>query len=803
MNDLKQDSLFAERYKILEKLGSGSIGHAYLTEDAIRKEKVVVRIIFNDLVDDAGGWDSMIPVLRKICSINHQGVMRVYDFNRYQNQVYLTTEHLTGSPLSSIQQDRKVPITQEIIWKWLTQLAEGLVWAEKTMGHLGIKPNNIWIQPDGSTKLTDYGFANLIPLEKRKATAIAQGKATYLPPEIYDGSDWDAFAVDQYALGQVIQELALEIRSSSRLRNPIKNPSLHQLTEVTRTLTQRDPRDRYLAIEALRKAIQTGSLPQSPSRDVFQKSIIFILKWKRTLLAFSLGAALLATATYLMPARNHYSQIQEHNLRELSELRTIWNTYHQERMTLLARLPKNTPETKTLWKAIDPVNEIDWIAELESLNRHRLSWKAARFSSALRRLNQTLNKFRETLRLVTHASDTLRELRRLKSDLAVIKQQRPDSPQSSKFASDKAIPEIEKMLTRQLFSRASKMAQSSLIETKNEIDQIVHDFQTRALESQSRWHTNLKNAQVPVLDPSAEPSNKIQDAIRTHETGNWTQALDRHREASEIYDRWSRHWEATPPPAPEHWVNSLGMRFITIGDQMISIWETRFLDFAFYVEATGADTMYAWREAAAKPYAGPLHPVCSIDDSDAHGFCEWLTAREQGKGLISTTQTYRLPTDREWSLIAGLEYEEEESPKDRHLQMQDHWPWQNPNLAPADRGNYFTFPHASEDNNFFGSDPYLESSPVGSFPPNSSGIYDLGGNVWEFTASKMMQKHLERTNLANTDRAIRGASWRTVSLEAMRTSFRLGRRGGREDIGFRCILSPIQTDSAATDEPSQ
>ncbi len=802
MNDLEPNTLFAERYRVLCKLGSGSIGQAYLTEDAIRKEKVVVKVIFRDLVDDAGGWDNMIPILRKICSINHPGVMRVYDFNRWQDQVYLTTEHLVGTPLSNILQSGDPPITHETITKWLTELSESLVWAEKTMGHLGIKPNNIWIQRDGSTKLADYGFATLIPLEKRKATAIAQGRSAYLPPEIYAGSDWSPFAVDQYALGQVVQELILELQASRTFRNPTKTPSFHRFRIISETLAQRNPTDRYQTIEALQEAIKGTSVAPSSSRGFFKRFIGSILRWKRPLLIISIAALLVTIATSLLPSRNHFSQGLEQRLQELSTVRATWNDYHQARMTFLAKLSPKNPESRMIWRALDPVNEIDWIGKLETLNRHQASERPARFQSDLRQLKRRLNEFRETLHLIKEAMEALQELRRLKGDAGIIKQQHPQLPLSTQLLSNKAVAEVETMLTRQLFSHASRSAQTILTETRSMLDKLAHETRTLASSSQALWHTNLKNARLPVVDPSAVPNNKLQEGRRAEEAENLPLAIDRYLEASHIYDRWNRTWEAASPPAPEHWINSLGMRFVSIGGQLVSIWETRFLDYALYINATGADTKREWREAAAKSYASPLHPVCSIDDFDAHQFCEWLTAREQENGFISRTHAYRLPSDREWSLIAGLEYEEAETPSDRHLHMQDHWPWENSNRPQATRGNYFTFPHASEDNNFFDTDPYLESSPVGSFPPNSRGIYDLGGNVWEFTATRMNGKHPSEPKATNAERAIRGASWRTVSLEAMRTSFRLSRRAGREDIGFRCILSPIQGNPSPQVESS-
>ena len=56
------------------------------------------------------------------------------------------------------------------------------------------------------------------------------------------------------------------------------------------------------------------------------------------------------------------------------------------------------------------------------------------------------------------------------------------------------------------------------------------------------------------------------------------------------------------------------------------------------------------------------HPVVNVSRDDAQAFCDWLTLRERKGERISQSHVYRLPTDLEWSLMAGLEEDQGISP---------------------------------------------------------------------------------------------------------------------------------------------
>jgi len=204
------------------------------------------------------------------------------------------------------------------------------------------------------------------------------------------------------------------------------------------------------------------------------------------------------------------------------------------------------------------------------------------------------------------------------------------------------------------------------------------------------------------------------------------------------------------------WTNSLGMQFVPVAgtDVLFSIWETRIQDYeAFARENPQADE--SWKNPGFDQ--GKNHPVVNVSWLDAQAFCAWLTKKERADGKIGKEDAYRLPTDLEWSVAVGI----------------GEYPWGNEWPPPKNAGNY---------------DPSLEvdsydfTSPVGSFPANRHGLYDMGGNGLQWCEDWYGD--------GQSHRVVRGASWDGSAPVRLLSSGRYGGLPGAHNsrIGFRCVL---------------
>jgi hypothetical protein len=216
------------------------------------------------------------------------------------------------------------------------------------------------------------------------------------------------------------------------------------------------------------------------------------------------------------------------------------------------------------------------------------------------------------------------------------------------------------------------------------------------------------------------------------------------------------------------YVNSLGMKFVSVPGTgvLFSIWETRVKDYKVFVEAKNRE----WPKPSFQQTEE--HPAVNVSWEDATAFCEWLTEQERTAGRISAKQSYRLPSDEEWSVAVGLEKEGGSTPKERDMKVKGVYPWGTEWPPPNGAGNY----HPG-----LKVDDYENTSPAGSFEANRYGIHDLGGNVFEWCQ--------DWCDAEKKYRVLRGASWSNLSPDNLLSSFRNynGPRRRFDYAGFRCV----------------
>jgi formylglycine-generating enzyme required for sulfatase activity len=225
---------------------------------------------------------------------------------------------------------------------------------------------------------------------------------------------------------------------------------------------------------------------------------------------------------------------------------------------------------------------------------------------------------------------------------------------------------------------------------------------------------------------------------------------------------------APPGPGSGAYTNSLNMRFVPVAGTRVwfSVWETRVQDYARFVADSG-------REWTAPEFPqDPSHPVTNVNWEDAVSFCQWLTEKEREAGRLGHDDRYRLPTDNEWSAAAGLGPESGRTPELRSKNARP-WPWGATWPPPPRAGNY------GPDLKI---DAFDRTAPVGSFAPTAAGLFDLGGNVWEWCE--------DWYNEAGVTRVLRGGGWADSGPAPLLSSYRFqGTMNLRnDDFGFRIVL---------------
>ncbi|MBQ5749753.1 MAG: SUMF1/EgtB/PvdO family nonheme iron enzyme [Bacteroidaceae bacterium] len=188
------------------------------------------------------------------------------------------------------------------------------------------------------------------------------------------------------------------------------------------------------------------------------------------------------------------------------------------------------------------------------------------------------------------------------------------------------------------------------------------------------------------------------------------------------------------------------------------------------------------------------YPVVGVSWDQANAFCQWRTQYYMaalGNNPV-IVEPYRLPTEAEWEFAA------------RMGDSKNMYPWEG-NDSADDRGCFYAnFKPGDGD---YVRDGHLITARVGTYTPNDFGLYDMAGNVSEWTSTSYNEalSHITsdmnpeyKYNAAKEDpyrmkrKIVRGGSWKDVS-HYVRADLRMWeyQNEQRSYIGFRCVRTQV------------
>lgn len=189
------------------------------------------------------------------------------------------------------------------------------------------------------------------------------------------------------------------------------------------------------------------------------------------------------------------------------------------------------------------------------------------------------------------------------------------------------------------------------------------------------------------------------------------------------------------------------------------------------------------------------YPVVGVSWEQANAFAAWRTdylRRSLGRQGARIEQ-YRLPTEAEWEYAA------------RAGENDNKYPWEGDlPITEKDGCFYANFKPMEGD---FVKDGNLITSKVGTYSPNNFGLYDMAGNVSEWTSTAYTESINKLTSDMNpeysykaakedpyrmTRKIVRGGSWKDVAKD-VRSDLRMWeyQNEQRSYIGFRCVRTQI------------
>ena len=190
------------RYRLDERIAGGGMGDVWRGTDEVLGRTVAVKILLPALLDEPGFAERFRGEARTMATINHPGVVDVYDYATDQQIAFLVMEYVEGDALSRTL-SRVGRLTPARTMALVAQAADALQAAhEKGIVHRDVKPGNLLVRPNGTLVLTDFGIARSAIVGQLTAAGSVLGTASYISPEQASGATATPSS-DVYALGIV------------------------------------------------------------------------------------------------------------------------------------------------------------------------------------------------------------------------------------------------------------------------------------------------------------------------------------------------------------------------------------------------------------------------------------------------------------------------------------------------------------------------------------------------------------------------------------------------------------------------
>ena len=285
----------ARRFQLERRIGSGGMGFVYRAHQLDLDRKVAVKMLHNELTENAEVKARFHREMRATTRIEHPNSVRVYEYGEQNGRLYLVMELCEGRSLDDLIQ-KEAPLSAVRTAVIAMQIAQALAAAhQEKIIHRDLKPENVMLvdrygQQD-VVKVLDFGLARIgeddgdtTDAGRLTQAGVRVGTPTYMAPEYVQAFTFDARS-DLYALGVIMYEMCtgrapytgrpFEILEQAVTRAPVPPSKVKPdvppwLERCVLQLMSKNPADRIQTANEVFTLLDRGRSDQSsnPSEDV-------------------------------------------------------------------------------------------------------------------------------------------------------------------------------------------------------------------------------------------------------------------------------------------------------------------------------------------------------------------------------------------------------------------------------------------------------------------------------------------------------------------------------------------------------
>jgi formylglycine-generating enzyme required for sulfatase activity len=676
-------------YAILGVLGSGGMGVVYEALQMPLRRVVALKMILHGDYAGASQRRRFQAEAEAIAALQHPHIVQVHEVGEHNGLPFFSMEYCGGGSL-----DRQLGGTP---WEprraaVVVQTLAGAIEAAHRHGlvHRDLKPGNVLLTDDGTPKVTDFGLVKRLDTPGLTQTGAVVGTPSYMAPEQASGNRDDVGpAADVYALGAILYEL-LTGRPPFKAATPMDTvfQVLYSEPVPVRHLQPKVPRDL--------ETICHKCLQKEPQRRYASAAA----------LAADLGRFLAGEPVQARPAGALERAIKWARRRPAAAALLAVTLFALVVLAILS--VKLAVEADKAKKARDLLISIIRIAEPANQGGNTTARQI--LADVEKRIPVEFADQPELrAQLIAAIEDVKRRIGRTTPQAMILEVHGTVQLQSATGGNKAALPQALVNLDDRLTLAAD--AQVLLV--------FLADFHKERLKP-GREVTVDWNGCVP------------QDAVRERDDSVLMTFVPLRK--GTFYMGWGSDPKDDSKIRKGRKTEITEDFEIAVHDVTQGQWQAIMGDNPSWASRNGGGTRNV-KDVSDEELR--LFPVERVSCNDVQQFLEKLNEKERDRGYV-----YRLPTEKEWEYACrgGASSEEECS---HHFYFD----------RPADD-------LSSKQANFNGNYPFGKAKPgkflerptrVGAYPPNSLGLCDMHGNMWQWCADSYEP--------GSSDRVMRGGGW--------------------------------------------
>lgn len=377
-----QHQILKNRFLLEKVLGVGGMGIVYKAKDRLKVEAqdrdpyVAIKVLSEEFKSHPQAFISLQRESRKSQRIAHPNTVKVYDFDRDGDTVFMTMEYMDGKPLDQlIRQYKATGLPRTDAWEIIDGMCSALIHAHaENIVHSDFKPGNVFITGNSMAKIFDFGIARAVAnvdslgTKTGDKTVFDAGNLGALTPayasfEMLQGEEPDV-RDDIYALGCVIYEVLTGEHPYNKLpANEAYKRGL-KLKKISGI-----KKHQWKAIE---KSLSFKREDRTSSVEQFYKELTYIYKPGFKSIAALFLFLSISVTVFVQATSNQGSSFSENDIRNELEYTIRLDLFQTEISKLINNPTFSIDWEENIWNEFTGVSELlskpdnEWLVEAKN-----------------------------------------------------------------------------------------------------------------------------------------------------------------------------------------------------------------------------------------------------------------------------------------------------------------------------------------------------------------------------------------------------------------------------------------------------